>query len=90
MYLMSVIYFQIFTPYATRQGWFQRSAQSVRPARAALHGVQGAPAQQGLEGGQKGQLHQVSLYTNTPAILMSLLLIGIVLRVVFPFPLFYY
>lgn len=37
-----------------------RSTQSVRSERAAICGVQSAPAEQGLEGGQKGQLHQVS------------------------------
>ena len=43
--------------------------------------MQGAPAEQGLEGGQEGQLHQVSLYTDR-AMLMSLFIIGIVLRLV--------
>lgn len=55
---------QILAPYAAGQGRLQRSAQGVRPARAAVYRLQGAPAQQGLEGGQEGQLYQVSYFAT--------------------------
>ena len=48
----------LFAALADRQGRLQRSAQGLRREGAALRGLQGPPAQQGLEGREEGQLHK--------------------------------